>query len=79
MLLGAGLLTDLFGLEPDAKEAAMLQMHIVPLSYMALGCSMAVDGSLNALGRPMSAIPDPHHRRGILGENWARVAGEVWR
>ena len=56
MFAAGGLLTDLFGLEPEAREAALLQMHIVPLSYMALGCSMAVNGTLNAMGRPMAAM-----------------------
>lgn len=56
MFLAGGLMADLFGLEPGAKEAALLQMHIVPLSYMALGCSMTVNGALNAMGRPMAAM-----------------------
>jgi Na+-driven multidrug efflux pump len=34
----------------------MLQMSIVPLSYIALGCSMTVNGALNALGKPMAAM-----------------------
>lgn len=51
-----GLFTDLFGLEPEARKAALLQMHIVPLSYAALGCSMVVNGALNALGRPVAAM-----------------------
>jgi Na+-driven multidrug efflux pump len=31
-------------------------LHIVPLSYMALGCAMTVNGALNALGKPMAAM-----------------------
>ena len=53
---GGGLITSAFGLEPVARDTALLQMSIVPLSYMALGCSMAVNGALNALGRPMAAM-----------------------
>lgn len=56
MFLAGGLLASLFGLEPEAREAALLQMHIVPLSYMALGVSMTVNGALNALGKPMAAM-----------------------
>ena len=39
-----------------AKDTALLQLHIVPLSYMALGCAMTVNGALNALGKPMAAM-----------------------
>jgi Na+-driven multidrug efflux pump len=56
MFVAGGLLTSFFGLEPGAREAALLQMHIVPLSYAALGCSMAVNGALNAMGKPMAAM-----------------------
>lgn len=56
MFVAGGLFADLFGLDPGAKDAALLQMHIVPLSYMALGCSMTVNGALNALGKPMAAM-----------------------
>jgi putative MATE family efflux protein len=56
MFLAGGLLTAAFGLEPEARDAALLQLHIVPLSYMALGCSMTVNGALNALGKPMAAM-----------------------
>ncbi|MCC7257155.1 MAG: MATE family efflux transporter [Gammaproteobacteria bacterium] len=56
LLAGGSLLATLFGLEPGAHEAALLQMHIVPLSYMALGVSMTVNGTLNAMGRPMAAM-----------------------
>jgi putative MATE family efflux protein len=56
MFVAGGLLTTAFGLEPGARDAALLQMHIVPVSYMALGCSMAVNGALNAMGKPMVAM-----------------------
>ncbi len=56
MFVAGGLLTNLFGLEPGARDAALLQMHVVPLSYMALGCSMTVTGALNALGKPVAAM-----------------------
>lgn len=56
MFAAGGLLTRLFGLEAEAREAALLQMHIVPISYMAFGISMTVNGALNALGKPMIAM-----------------------
>lgn len=56
MFIAGGWLADLSKLAGGAKEAALLQMHIVPVSYMALGCSMAVNGALNALGKPMVAM-----------------------
>jgi putative MATE family efflux protein len=56
LFLAGGLLTSAFGLNPGAREAALLQMHIVPISYTALGCSMAVNGALNAMGKPMAAM-----------------------
>ena len=56
MQLFGGLITDLFGLVGDAKKTALLHMHIVPLSYIALGCAMTVNGALNALGKPMAAM-----------------------
>ncbi|MBN8279385.1 MAG: MATE family efflux transporter [Gammaproteobacteria bacterium] len=56
MLVFGRLITSLFGLEGQAQETALLQMHIVPLSYMALGCAMTVNGALNALGKPMAAM-----------------------
>jgi putative MATE family efflux protein len=56
LFLGGGLLTAAFGLEPGARDAALLQMQIVPVTYAALGCSMAVNGALNAMGKPMAAM-----------------------
>ena len=56
MQLFGGLITDLFGLVGDAKKTALLHIHIVPLSYIALGCAMTVNGALNALGKPMAAM-----------------------
>lgn len=56
MFVAGGWLTELFDLEPEAREAALLQLHIVPISYMALGCSMTVNGALNALGKPVAAM-----------------------
>ncbi|MDH4022230.1 MAG: MATE family efflux transporter [Gammaproteobacteria bacterium] len=56
MQLFGGLITDLFGLTGEARHTALLHMHIVPLSYMALGCAMSVNGSLNALRKPMAAM-----------------------
>ena len=54
--LFGGFITDLFGLTGEAKRTALLHMHIVPFSYMALGCAMTVNGALNALGKPMAAM-----------------------
>ncbi|MCE7903339.1 MAG: hypothetical protein DYH20_12025, partial [Gammaproteobacteria bacterium PRO9] len=51
-----GMITTLFGLSGAAREAALLQLHIVPLSYLALGCAMAGNGALNALGKPVAAM-----------------------
>lgn len=56
MLIFGGFITDLFGLQGKAKDTALLHMHIVPLSYLALGCGMTVNGALNALGKPMAAM-----------------------
>jgi putative MATE family efflux protein len=56
LFFGSDLLTQAFDLTPAAREAALLHLHIVPLSYLALGCSMAVNGTLNAMGRPMAAM-----------------------
>jgi Na+-driven multidrug efflux pump len=56
MFVAGGWIADLSNLSGAAKAAALLQMHIVPVSYMALGCSMAVNGALNALGKPMAAM-----------------------
>ena len=35
---------------------ANLHLRIVPISYMALGMAMIVNGSFNAIGRPMPAM-----------------------
>lgn len=56
MFMAADLLTRLFDLEPDAREAALLQLRIVPISYTAFGISMTVNGALNALGKPIAAM-----------------------
>jgi len=56
MQVFGGPIAGLFGLEGQARDTALLHMHIVPLSYMALGCAMTVNGALNALGRPMAAM-----------------------
>ncbi len=56
MFLAGGWITEMSNLSGGAKATALLQMHIVPVSYMALGCSMAVNGALNALGKPMVAM-----------------------
>ena len=56
LLLFGGHVVDLFGLEGAARDTALLQMHVVPISYIALGCAMTVNGSLNALGKPVAAM-----------------------
>jgi Na+-driven multidrug efflux pump len=56
MLLFGGFIVDLFGVEGQARDTALLHMHVVPVSYIALGCAMTVNGSLNALGKPVAAM-----------------------
>jgi putative MATE family efflux protein len=56
LLLFGGHVVDLFGLEGAARDTALLQMRVVPVSYIALGCAMTVNGSLNALGKPVAAM-----------------------
>lgn len=56
LLLFGGFVVDLFGLQGAARDTALLQMHVVPISYIALGCAMTVNGSLNALGKPVAAM-----------------------
>ncbi len=56
MQIFGGMITNLFGLTGEARETALLQLHIVPLSYMALGCAMAGTGALHALGKPVAAM-----------------------
>ncbi|MBM4197501.1 MAG: MATE family efflux transporter [Gammaproteobacteria bacterium] len=56
LFVAGGFITSLFDLTPAARSAALLQMSIVPFSYIALGCSMTVNGALNAMGQPMAAM-----------------------
>ncbi len=56
MLLFGGVIVDLFGVQGAARETALLHMHVVPVSYIALGCAMTVNGSLNAMGKPVAAM-----------------------
>ena len=56
MLLFGGFIVDLFGVGGAARDTALLHMHVVPVSYIALGCAMTVNGSLNAMGKPMAAM-----------------------
>jgi Na+-driven multidrug efflux pump len=46
----------IFTKDPDAQHAAILQMRIVPLGYLALGVAMTVNGAFNAMGKPMAAM-----------------------
>jgi len=52
----APFIAAIFTKSPEAQHAAVLQMRIVPLGYLALGVSMAVNGSFNAMGKPMAAM-----------------------
>jgi putative MATE family efflux protein len=56
MLLFGGYIVDLFGVQGAARDTALLHMHVVPVSYIALGCAMTVNGALNALGKPVAAM-----------------------
>jgi putative MATE family efflux protein len=56
MLLFGGFIVDLFDVAGQARDTALLHMHVVPVSYIALGCAMTVNGSLNALGKPVAAM-----------------------
>lgn len=56
LMLFGGHVVDLFGLEGAARDTALLQMRVVPVSYIALGCAMTVNGSLNAMGKPVAAM-----------------------
>lgn len=56
MFVAGGWIADMASLSGGAKSTALLQMHTVPVSYMALGCAMASNGTLNALGRPVAAM-----------------------
>lgn len=56
MWLFAWLITRGFALEPGAQHAALLQMWIVPLSYVGLGMSMTTNGAFNAMGKPVAAM-----------------------
>jgi Na+-driven multidrug efflux pump len=55
-MVAGGPITTIFGLEGAARETALQHMHLVPFTYAALGCSMAVNGALNALGKPIAAM-----------------------
>lgn len=56
MWLFAWLITKGFALEPGAQHAALLQMWIVPLSYIGLGMAMTTNGAFNAMGKPVAAM-----------------------
>jgi putative MATE family efflux protein len=56
MWLLGWLLVDLFDVEAGARQAALLHMWIVPISYTGLGMSMTTNGAFNAMGKPMAAM-----------------------
>lgn len=56
LFVAGGAVAGIFGLEGVARDTALQHMHLVPFTYAALGCSMAVNGALNALGKPVAAM-----------------------
>jgi putative MATE family efflux protein len=52
----SGLIAGLFTDSRTAIDTATLHMRIVPLSYLALGAAMVVNGSFNAIGKPLPAM-----------------------
>lgn len=56
LALGAPFIARVFTDDPLAQQTAILHMRIVPLGYLALGAAMAVNGALNAMGKPIAAM-----------------------
>lgn len=56
LALTCGYIAQLFTDNETAIATATLHMRIVPLSYLALGIAMTVNGSFNAVGKPMPAM-----------------------
>jgi putative MATE family efflux protein len=56
LALGSGVIAGLFTGDQQAIHAANLHMRIVPISYGLLGIAMTVNGSFNAIGKPMAAM-----------------------
>ena len=56
LALTCGFIAELFTDNQTAIDTATLHMRIVPLSYLALGVAMTVNGSFNAVGKPMPAM-----------------------
>jgi Na+-driven multidrug efflux pump len=56
VFLLAPYIAAVFTSHPAAQHAAIMQMRIVPLGYLALGVSMTVNGAFNAMGKPMAAM-----------------------
>lgn len=50
------LIAGLFTENSEALATATLHMRIVPISYAALGLAMVVNGSFNAIGKPLPAM-----------------------
>ncbi len=46
----------LFTDEPNAVNAAVTQLRILPWSYCLMGLSITANGALNALGKPLAAM-----------------------
>ncbi len=56
MLVSAPWVAAFFTDSETARHAAILYLRIVSLGYFALGVAMAVNGALNAMGRPVAAM-----------------------
>jgi putative MATE family efflux protein len=56
LAVSSGFIAELFTDSQAAIDTATLHMRIVPLSYLALGAAMTVNGSFNAIGKPLPAM-----------------------
>jgi putative MATE family efflux protein len=52
----SGFITGLFTDDATATETAGMHMHIVPISYFALGFAMVSNSAFNAIGKPLPAM-----------------------
>ncbi|HHQ13701.1 MAG TPA: MATE family efflux transporter [Chromatiales bacterium] len=56
LFIAAPWIAEAFTDSDRAIYTAMLQMRIVPISYVLLGVAMTVNGAFNAIGKPMPAM-----------------------
>ena len=56
LALSSGFIAGLFTESTTAVTTAQLHLRIVPISYLGLGVAMTVNGSFNAIGKPMPAM-----------------------